>query len=480
MASSNCWRCLARPSQRLLLAPGAATTASASPIAVTTSSATIAAFSTSAPAASKSGKPKLSQHVVKGKALNLARGKRDLQKKAGSKTKAPLPGERKAFRKRIQLSNVNALEVSGLDVLSPENLTDPASIGKVIGIPEDVIDQLRAVEAFKPTQNWGLFRSPHMLIRNETVDLAKQITDALRNKETLRMIVTGSKGSGKSIIGLQAMATGFLNKCVVINIPEAQELVIAQTEYSRIGDTELYSQPTYLQKLVQAILQSSPMLANLKIAKDYIDLPFNLSRNMSLADLLNVTKDPEYMWDVFSTFWKELLLPGRPPVLLTLDGLAHIMRISKYRSPAFELIHSHDLALIRLFVDVLSGKTRLTNGGAVLGITSLGNAPIIKSFDKALEQASAAHRGEPVPPRDPFYAKYDERVLNVVHSGVRVLDVHGVDKREARAIMEYWAASGILRARVDEANVSEKWTMAGHGVLAEMERVALYDIRVPM
>jgi len=212
MASTNCWRCLARPSQRLLLAP-----ASASASITASSVSTSAAFSTStqqnAKAASKA-EPNMTRHFRAGKQMVIRNPRKPLQ------GKPPAPGERKAFRKRIQLSNDNALEVSGLDVMTPEIVVDPESVGKVVGIPGELIDQLRACEAFKSSQNWNLFRAPHTLLRKETVELAKRMTDAIAKKETLRIVVTGDRGSGKSILGLQALATGFLSQWVVVNIPE--------------------------------------------------------------------------------------------------------------------------------------------------------------------------------------------------------------------------------------------------------------------
>lgn len=212
MASPSCWRCLARPSQRLLLVFVSAT------VSAPTSTA---AFSTSAHLSAKTSSES-SRHFRAGKRLILGTKRR----RNIDKSKPPQPGERKAFRKRIQLSNDNALEVPGLGVFSPDLAVDPESIGKVVGIPTDpaeLIDQLRACEAFKSSQNWSLFRSPHMLVRKETVDLATQMRDAIEKKETLRLVVTGNRGSGKSILGLQALTAGFLNKWVVVNIPEGRE-----------------------------------------------------------------------------------------------------------------------------------------------------------------------------------------------------------------------------------------------------------------
>ncbi|KAI0841876.1 mitochondrial ribosomal protein [Hypoxylon sp. FL0890] len=473
MASANCWRCLARPSQRLLLPASIFTPATSTISAAFTTSA--AQLSRAAPTVKTAQKQEagLSRHIRSGKRLTLGKKK----KRQADRSKPPASGERKAFRKRIQLSNDNALEVPGLGQLTAENIVDSSSVGQVIGLPPALVDQLRASEAFKPTQNWGLFRSPHMLIRKETVDLATQLTDAIGKKETLRLVITGDRTSGKSILGLQALATGFLNDWIVINIPEAQELTTAATEYSPIPNSEQFSQPVYIIKLFQAIYKANyAVLSQLRVELDHMQLPISVNRGTTLAALASATKEPEFAWPVFQAFWKELLLPGRPPILFALDGLSHIMRISDYRSPDFELIHSHDLSLVRLFTDALGGNTKFANGAAILGVCTEGNSPIIPSMVKALEQAKAAQEGQPIPPRDPFFAKYDERVFDAL-KGVKVLNIRGVSKPEARSLMEYWAASGILRMRVDEKNVSEKWTLAGSGILGEMERVALYDVR---
>ncbi|KAK9771504.1 putative Mitochondrial ribosomal death-associated protein 3-domain-containing protein [Seiridium cardinale] len=460
MATPNCWRCLARPSQRLLRP---------ATMAIPTPSAPFST-STSRPAKEEGS---LTRHVRTGKKLVLGKKK----KKPDSGKPVP-PGERKAFRKRILLSNDNALEVAGLPPLSAENIVDPNAIGTMVGLPDRLIDQLRTSEAFKPTQNWGLFRKPHMLIRKETVDFLKNITDKVNKKETARVVITGEKGSGKSMLGLQSLSAGFLNKYVVINIPEGQDLTIAATEYQEIPKSDQFSQPVYLLKLMQTIQETNrDILSNLHIQLDHIHLPFNAPRTMSLASLATATKEHDFAWPTFLALWQELLLPGRPPIMLNLDGLNHIMRVSDYRSPAFKLIHSHDLALLKLFTEALGGKTKFVNGAAIVGVTTKSNCPKLASVDKALEQAAAAQANLPIPPRDAFNTKYDERVFDAL-KGVSVFDVKGVSKAEARSLMEYWAASGVLRMRVDERSVSERWTLAGNGVLGEMERTSLYAVRL--
>ena len=146
--------------------------------------------------------------------------------KAEVRAKRPAPGERKAYRKRIVLSNTNALPVYGMEDLSVENMSKQESRGVVLGIPGDTVDQLRVVDAFKPTQAWGMFRRPGMLVRNETVEYAKLLDQLQSQGKSLRRVLVGERGSGKSLMALQAMTMAFLKGWTVINIPEGTHLFL--------------------------------------------------------------------------------------------------------------------------------------------------------------------------------------------------------------------------------------------------------------
>lgn len=158
----------------------------------------------------------LGRHQRTGKRMKLSKFKKN---KVITRSRIA-PGQRKAFRKKITLSNNNALIVHGLEQMSAKNLSSPKSVGKVMKIPGGALDQLRAVEAFKPTQSWGLFHSPHMLVRPETVKLCKTMVEKGKAGETARIVVSGDRAAGKSMLVLQAMTNAFLNKWIVINIPE--------------------------------------------------------------------------------------------------------------------------------------------------------------------------------------------------------------------------------------------------------------------
>ena len=137
------------------------------------------------------------------------------------RSKKPAPGERKAMRRRIVLSNTNAVEVQGMRELDQDALNDLKELeGEILALQGETIDQLRAIEAFKSTQNWALFRRAGTLIRKETSEI-KALVDRVENDKSIqRRVVVGQREGGKSLLALQAMTIGFLRGWTVINIPE--------------------------------------------------------------------------------------------------------------------------------------------------------------------------------------------------------------------------------------------------------------------
>lgn len=223
MSLQTCWRCLARASsqsnqaRRLPQQPWNLYPASMA--AFTTST------SLSALPAKKKGKSPMIERNVKGAKQTFVKKKKKPQ--AVDSSRRPAPGERRALRKRIVLSNTNALEVEGLKDITGQSMIDESLQGQVLGIPGPVVDQLRAVEAFKVTQGWPLFRRPAMLMRKGTLEMATEIENislGTRGK-TIRRVFVGERGSGKTTMLLQAMTMAFLKGWVVINIPEGTRRV---------------------------------------------------------------------------------------------------------------------------------------------------------------------------------------------------------------------------------------------------------------
>lgn len=215
MALRTCWRCLSRIATRNF------------PFVSITPQHT-AAFTTSA-SVGRSQPPNIAgqekQRSLAGKTGPPKRGSRNfrVKKKPVAQTgRKPLPGERKASRKRVVLSNTNALEVEGMQDITAESIVDEQLRGQVLGIPSPLINRLLAVDAFKPRQGWSLFRRPGTLIRKQTLQYGRWIEHTSMNKvkRSLRRVLVGERGSGKTTMLLQAMTMAFLHDWVVINLPD--------------------------------------------------------------------------------------------------------------------------------------------------------------------------------------------------------------------------------------------------------------------
>ena len=218
MSLQTCWRCLARASSQ-----SCPTRRPPQQSRWTFYPASTATFSTS-PSLSilppkKKAKPAQAEKNAKG--VKLATYVKKKFRAPVDRSKRPAIGERKALRKRIVLSNTNALEVQGLKDIDAQSMMGDSLRGQVLGIPGPVVDQLRAVEAFKVSQGWPLFRRPAMLMRKEALELAKEIEDISLGKRgnAVRWVLVGERGSGKTVMLLQAMTMAFLKGWVVINFP---------------------------------------------------------------------------------------------------------------------------------------------------------------------------------------------------------------------------------------------------------------------
>jgi len=256
---------------------------------------------------------------------------------------------------------------------------------------------------------------------------------------------------------------------------KAQDIVNAHTEYGPLPGSQpiLYTQDAYIATLLSQVLKANQRVLNEDAPLTTSPaLPLPLPNNSTLKQLIELgIVNPDVAWPVFVALWTELIQPGRPPIMLAVDGLSHIMRNSHYLSADVKPIHAHDLALVRHFIDHLSGKSPLPNGGMVLAATSTSNAPSSPALDFSIQVAEARQRMENPPIYHP-YKKVDQRVLDVLE-GIDVIKVGGLSKEEARVLIEYYAASGMLRAKIDDLFVTEKWSLAGMGNVGELERASV-------
>lgn len=244
--------------------------------------------------------------------------------------------------------------------------------------------------------------------------------------------------------------------------------------------------------LLRTALANKEVLGKLNVTLEHPSLKPLIRRNMNLEEFARLgVQDVSIAWPVFQALWAELTVTDaanpRPPILVTVDGLAHWMMESQYRSAAFKPIHAHDLVFVKHFLSLLqpgNAKPSLPNGGLLLYSTSGSNNPTIYSFESALQQLGALQKGidpssSDFPHSDP-YAGVDERVMDILKPAkpqsakegeLELQTLGGLSRDEARGLMEYFARSGILQEKVTEEWVGEKWSLAGGGIIGEMEKL---------
>ncbi|KAA8893525.1 mitochondrial ribosomal death-associated protein 3-domain-containing protein [Sphaerosporella brunnea] len=414
-----------------------------------------ATFTTSAPAQTKSGKP-----AVKGMSRQMQQGQQRIGRNTGpaadQKPKAPFkPGERRDIRQRIVLSNTNAPAVDVAE-LSFEVSTREEYVGTVFAFGAKDIDSLRELDGFRRSQDWKFFHRPSTVMRKESLRLGEmmewvQQQEELPQTRCERLVLTGPKGSGKSVLLLQAMAWALQRQWVVINIPNAADLVIGHTEYEHDSASGLWAQREYTRTLLNQIANANRgVLKNLTLSKAYKLRNHDFPADFDLLHFCKVGSDDSAVsHEVFTVLLEELSQQGRLPVLFTLDSLNFMMRESEYRDPDFNIIHAHDLALPRYFIEYLNG-TRKFAKGLVIGATSAAGAPRTDALEYALNGWKL-----------PVYSNLDERIAPSI-KGAEVIKVGAMEKNEAKSLLEYCRESGLLRepTRLDEEKVAQRYTLS--------------------
>jgi small subunit ribosomal protein S29 len=280
----------------------------------------------------------------------------------------------------------------------------------------------------------------------------------------------------------------------------------ALTDYGPIPGTNptQYFQKTYAAKLLEQIAAANKtVLEKQFVTQSHPNITIPLQKQITLHRLAVLGfRDAETAWPVFQALWKELTAPKaqgdqaaptRPKILLAMDNVGHALKPSSYVGPPpnMEPIHGLDLAFIHFFMTQLSSATKTPNLGLVLAATSGSDrTAMTPGIDFALQCGLANYVGSLAPEQRAAlpapesrghaalpttapgwnpYVKIDARMLAALQD-VPVRPVGGLSKDEARAVLDYYAASGVFAREVSEAVVGERWTLAGGGIVGELER----------
>lgn len=171
-------------------------------------------------------------------------------------------------------------------------------------------------------------------------------------------------------------------------------------------------------------------------------------------------------------------------------GESHYSRVEP--DGKLKKIHAHDFVLIKHFVEHISGQKTLANGGIIMAATSLSEHAKSPALEVGLAMAESRQSSSSSSGATPassstssdssrdvavarFYSPYkqlDERSLAALQN-VEVTRLRGLSKEDAKRIMEYWATSGMVRRKIEDGFVGGMWTVAGQGVVGELEKAVV-------
>jgi small subunit ribosomal protein S29 len=270
-----------------------------------------------------------------------------------------------------------------------------------------------------------------------------------------------------------------------------RELTDAHAEYSPLPESNpvQFVQQTETARLLARIAEANQhVLSKLTLSTSHsLPIAYDPSSTLYQFAMLGAAT-PEIAWTVFAGLWSELTAKNdstiakygaRPPILFTADNISHFFVPTLYqvlgKDDSLQAIHPFDLLLPKLFVDHVSGKRTLPNGGMVLGAMSASDFRPCRALEigvsLALAKQKALEQGENAPDVTRFWnqlERIDQRVLDEL-TDINVLELKGVSKEQAKNMIEYWAMNGLVRNIVTPMFVSEKWTLSGGGVVGELE-----------
>lgn len=223
--------------------------------------------------------------------------------------------------------------------------------------------------------------------------------------------------------------------------------MIGHTEYEHDPASGTWAQREYTRTLLSRVLSANrDVLSRLTLFQSHTLNRIESAAGTDLAQFCQRgARDATISHEVFSMLLAELSQPDRPPVLFAVDCLNFLMQNSDYRDPDFNLIHAHDLAIPRQFLDFLNG-TRAFPQGLIIGATSAAGAPRTDAFEYAI-------RGWKLP----AYSKLDTRIAPSI-AGAEVVRVGAMAEEEAKSLLEYCRVSGLLRegSPLDDEQVAQR------------------------
>lgn len=214
---------------------------------------------------------------------------------------------------------------------------------------------------------------PATVTRTSSNSIISTLKDNLsRPSSETRLILQGPRGSGKSMIMLQAISAMWQNDAIVIYIPQAQHLINSGANYRYSTETHTFHQPQLSVALMKSMLAANrSALSQIKTEKEFTSSNDTVIPVGETLD--NVIQGPgtdeRISAEVLEFVMDTLATQTSHPVVLAVDEVQCLFMRSDYRSPTFEFLQSYALSLPRLLGDYVSGRKSFANGAVITALS---------------------------------------------------------------------------------------------------------------
>ncbi|WVQ64300.1 uncharacterized protein L199_002462 [Kwoniella botswanensis] len=318
-------------------------------------------------------------------------------------------------------------DLSDLKRLQPSNYKSE-NVGKSSTFTKTSFDKLKVFGLSKKVErelssNGG----PASVIRQLTIDLSKQLDgDKGKSSKDARYVLTGERGSGKSMLLLQSVAYALESGWIVLFNPKATEWTNSSSHYIYDSSTQTFNQWQASQQIL------STLLSNNKDKLDSIKLPADISlpqgktaaKGSKLSELVSVgSKDDRVATQALDAVMGVLERQTQYPVLWAIDESQTLFTTSRYRTPDYTPIEPYHLSAPRLALDFMSGRRSFAKG-TILTSLSLSDPTNLPS--PSLIQGLALSSTQPLTPYtqlDPYHLSHASSNLKKIEVPYKMSDV---------------------------------------------------------
>ncbi|WVR03081.1 hypothetical protein IAU60_000070 [Kwoniella sp. DSM 27419] len=338
-------------------------------------------------------------------------------------------------------------DLSDLPRLQPTSFKSD-HVGKAATFSPATFDKLRSGLSKKVEKELSAAGGPASVVRQVTVDLAKKL-DAAKSgsSKDARYVLTGERGSGKSMLLLQSVAYAIESNWIVLYQPKATEWTNSSSHYVYDSTTQTFAQ----WQSAQAIL--SDLLSVNQSKLDAIKLPsaveLGQGRKAEAGSKLSAlvqtgVKDDRVAVQVLDSVMSVLEQQVQFPVIWAIDEAQTLFTTSKYRTPGYDAIEPYHLSTPRLALDFIAGRRSFAKGAVVTSL-SLSDPTTLPS--PSLTSALSLPSPSPVTP----YTKLDPYHHAHASSGLQKVEVpFGMTSTEATGLFDLYAKKGYAPGGTDQ------------------------------